>query len=210
VAAGLFGLGWWVVIAILTQAGFSGNNRYLVLGAALIEISGAATWGWGTVELDKILRDRAGPWLKSAGTVAASLAVAVLAFLFVPGFVGNKLTDVRSTHRALNYQALLRKDARAAVQRAGGKARLLACGSIMTEGFQVPMVAYYVGVHTAQILAPPRAGTPPGPPPNVIFQVRATRSAALLPIVHTWPTTRYKLIGTTRTFRVFQHCGINS
>jgi hypothetical protein len=44
----------------------------------------------------------------------------------------------------------------------------------------------------------------------VIFQTRATRSAALLPIVHTWPTVRYKLVATTRTFRVFEHCGISS
>jgi hypothetical protein len=210
VLAGLFGLGWWVVIAILTQAGFSGNNRYLVLGAALIEISGAATWGWGTIELDKVLRKFRDHALKPTAALAASLAVAVLAFAFVPGFVGNSLTDVRSTHRALSYQALLRKDAQAAVQKAGGKGRLLACGSIMTEGFQVPMVAYYVGVHTAQILAPAAAGEPPGPPPNVVLQVRATRSAALLPILHRWPTTQYKLIATTRTFRVFEHCGIQS
>jgi hypothetical protein len=210
VCAGLFGLGWWVVIAILTQAGFSGNNRYLVLGAALIEISGAATWGWGIVELDRLLRKRAGNWLHAGGALAASLAVAVLVFVFVPGFVGNKLTDVRRTHRALGYQALLRKDAQAAVEKAGGKGRLLACGSIMTEGFQVPMVAYYVGVRTSQILAPARADAPPGPPPNVVFQTRATRSAALLPILHSWPTTPYKLVGTTRTFRVFEHCGVNS
>ncbi len=209
VCTGLFGLGWWVVIAILTQAGFSGNNRYLVLGAALIEIAGATTWGWGTIELDKVLRRHAG-WLKTGGALAASLTVAALVFIFVPGFVGDKLTDVRSTHRALNYQALLRTDAEAAVAKAGGKSKILACGSVMTEGFQVPMVAYYIGVHTAQIAAPAAAGVPPGPPPNVIFQTRATHTAALLPIVHSWPTTHYKLVGTTKTFRVFEHCGIGS
>jgi hypothetical protein len=206
VLTGLAGLGWWVVIAILTQAGFSGNNRYLVLGAALIEIAGAATFGWGTIELDKLLRSR---WLKPAGALAAALAAGVLVFLFVPGFVGSRMTDISSTHRALVYQALLRKDAKAAVAKAGGKGRILACGSVMTEGFQVPMVAYYLGVHTLQIGAPPASGPPP-PPPNVIFQTRATRSAALLPIVHSWPTTHYKLIATTRTFRVFEHCGISS
>jgi hypothetical protein len=210
VCAGLFGLGWWLVIAVLTQAGFSGNNRYLILGAALIEISGAATWGWGTIEFDRLLRRRGPARFGPAAALSTALVVAVLAFAFVPGFVGNSLTDVRSTHRALAYQALLRKDAEAAVAKAGGKAKILACGSVMTEGFQVPMVAYYVGVHTMQIAAPARAGTPPGPPPNVIFQTRATRSAALLPLVHSWPTTRYRLVATTRTFRVFERCGISS
>ena len=44
--AALLGAGWFVIIAIMTQAGFSGNNRYLVLGAALIDIAGGAAFGW--------------------------------------------------------------------------------------------------------------------------------------------------------------------
>jgi hypothetical protein len=42
----------------------------------------------------------------------------------------------------------------------------------------------------------------------VILQTRAQRNATLLPVVHTWPETHYKLVATTRTFRVFEHCGI--
>src|SRR5947209_8699465 len=34
VVTGLLGLAWFVLIAVMTQAGFSGNDRYLVLGAA--------------------------------------------------------------------------------------------------------------------------------------------------------------------------------
>ena len=209
VCAGLFGLGWWVVIAVLTQAGFSGNNRYLVLGAALIEIAGCATWGWGAIELRRLLgraRGSVGRLFKAPGGSWAAVAVAAVAFAFIPGFVGGSLTDLPSLHRALVYQALLRKDAGAAVTKAGGKGKILACGSVMTEGFQVPMVAYYVGVHTLQIEAPPAAGAPPGPAPNVVFQTRSTRSAALLPILGQWPSTHYQLVGTTRTFRVFEHC----
>src|ERR1019366_9043471 len=37
-AAGVAGLAWFVVIAVMTQIGFSGNNRYLVIGSALVEI----------------------------------------------------------------------------------------------------------------------------------------------------------------------------
>ncbi len=209
VCAGLFGLGWWVVIAVLTQAGFSGNNRYLVLGAALIEIAGCATWGWGMIELRKWLaRGRGGIGRRLASPAGAwpVVAIAALVFAFFPGFVGSRLTDIPRTHRALVYQALLRTDAQAAVKEAGGKTKILACGTVMTEAFQVPMVAYYVGVHTLQVEAPPAAGAPPGPAPNVVFQARETRSAALLPILHEWPTTHYQLIGTTRTFRVFEHC----
>ncbi len=60
VAAGVAGLAWFVVIAVLTQAGFSGNNRYLVLGSALIEIAGAVGWGWAAQEGGNLLRRGAG------------------------------------------------------------------------------------------------------------------------------------------------------
>ncbi len=48
---GLGGLAWFVVIAVMTQVGFSGNNRYLVLGAAMVDICGAVGFGWAAQEL---------------------------------------------------------------------------------------------------------------------------------------------------------------
>ncbi|MFZ1994211.1 MAG: hypothetical protein WAU75_08885, partial [Solirubrobacteraceae bacterium] len=48
---GLGGLAWFVVIAVMTQVGFSGNNRYLVLGSALVNICGAVGYGWAAHEL---------------------------------------------------------------------------------------------------------------------------------------------------------------
>jgi len=209
ICAGLFGIAWFVLIALLTQAGFSGNNRYLVLGSALIEIAGCATWGWAALELGRWVAGRRRGTGRSFATPigsAAAVALVALVFMFVPSFVGGSLTDISKTHRALVYQALLRTDVQAAVDKAGGKNKILACGTIMTEGFQVPMLAYYVGVHTLTVEAPPAAGAPPGPAPNIVFQAAETRDAALLPVLHEWPNVHYQLIGTTRTFRVFEHC----
>ena len=42
----MFGLVWWLRVAFETQAGFSGNNRYLVLGTAPVGIAGGIAWGW--------------------------------------------------------------------------------------------------------------------------------------------------------------------
>jgi hypothetical protein len=190
-AAGLFGVGWWVVIAILTQAGFSGNNRYLVLGAALIEISGAATWGWAAIELGKVGRRFVPRLTRAAAGSLAALAVAALAWLFIPGFVGASLVDIPKTHGALNYQASIRSSLSKIVAAYGGPAKLRACGQVMTEGFQVPMVAWALGLHTMQVQDQPNTGPPPQyappalnvqTPPNVILQTRDTRSAALLPL----------------------------
>ena len=127
-------------------------------------------------------------------------------FMLVPGWVANSLIDVQRTHRALVYQAQLRSGITAAVEKAGGPRKVLNCGTVMTEGFQVPMLAWTLGVHTVDVEASPQSVSNPGPPPNVIFQTRAQRNAHLLPVVGGWTTTNYQLVARTRTFRVFENC----
>jgi hypothetical protein len=93
------------------------------------------------------------------------------------------------------------------VAKYGGAEKLLSCGSVMTEGFQVPLVAWTLGVHTLRVEGPPAAGTEPGTAPNVVLQTRAQTNATLLPILHAWPNVHYTLVGAVRTFRLFEHCG---
>jgi hypothetical protein len=116
------------------------------------------------------------------------------------------LIDISRTHRSLVYQARLREGAAKVVADYGGAAKLLRCGSVMTEGFQVPMVAWTLGVHTLRIEAPPASVEEPGPAPNVILQTRANRHATLLPVVHGWPSVPYIYAGHSGPFRLFTHC----
>jgi hypothetical protein len=77
----------------------------------------------------------------------------------------------------------------------------------MTEGFQVPMVAWTLGVHTVRVDASPLPGAPLPPAPNVIFQTRAQRHASLLPSVRDWSAAvPYQLVAHVRTFKVYSHC----
>ncbi len=41
---GVLGLSWFLEEAALTQAGFSGNDRYLIAAAAVIVVLGAVAW----------------------------------------------------------------------------------------------------------------------------------------------------------------------
>jgi hypothetical protein len=212
VAAGAAGLAWFVVIAVLTQAGFSGNNRYLVLGSALIEIAGAVGWGWAAQEGGNLLRRGAsgeatgGHRLRGALSSWAAVGVLGACFLLLPSWVGGNLIDIPRTHHALIYQAKLREDVTRVVDDYGGAAKLRRCGTVMTEGFQVPMVAWTLGVHTLDVEASPTAGAPPPPAPNVILQTRAQSNSTPLPIVHTWPDVHYRYAGHVRTFRLFTNC----
>ena len=215
VVAGVIGFGWWAGIALETQAGFSGNDRYLVLGVALVSIAGGVGWGrlaQSVARLLTLVRERrlpaGAPRLLGAPGVAtiAGFAVSVALFLAVPPWIGKNVINLPATHRALVYQAHLREDAATAVRELGGPQRILSCGDVMTEGFQVPMLAWTLGVHTLIVRASPLSTSHPGPPPNVIFQTRAQRNAHLLPVVRAWEQVHYKLVARVRTFRVFSHC----
>ncbi len=201
---GTVGWLWWIGIAVLTQAGFSGNDRYLVLGSSLISIAGGVGWGWGAAGAASLASRRPGlqgrptAWL--SGTAAVVGAVILIAF---PPWIGPSLIDVPATHRALVYQAHLREDMSALVGRLGRR-QILACGTVMTEGFQVPMLAWSLDVHTLRIEAPPIVPGA-GRPPNVIFQTRAQHNARLLPIIRPWHVP-YSLVAHQRTFRVFMNC----
>jgi hypothetical protein len=208
-AIGVFGYMWWVGIAVETQAGFSGNDRYLLLGTALVAISGAIGWGWlahWVASAVRTLAQRTRTLWRVAGmrfAPQAGAAVAVALFVAFPPWIGKSTLSVPRLHGALVYQAHLRQDMAAAIKKLG-RGRILTCGTVMTEGFQVPMLAYMLDVHTLRVEEPPAvAGT--GPPPNVIFQTRAQRNSTLLPIIRPWHVP-YSLVDHQRTFRVFMSC----
>ena len=218
-ALGLFGLVWWLGVAIETQAGFSGNNRYLVLGTAPVAIISGVAWGWFAGALAGLLhrlggvRAGAGVLARPGVALGTAAAVVIAAILFVPRWIGasGSLVSLPRTHHALVYQARLREDLTAAVQKAGGKQALLGCGAVMTEGFQVPMVAWTLGVRTLRVEAEPSNLV--GPPwPNVILQTRAQSKSTLLPTpaqIIAWERAgaHYSLVAHVRTFRVFSTCG---
>jgi len=201
VVAGVVGWAWWIGVSVLTQAGFSGNDRYLVLGSALVSIAGGVGWGWGAAALARVLTRRL--TLAAAGAIGTAVAIALI--VATPPWIGPSIVDLPATHRALVYQAHLRQDMARAVKLVGAK-RILACGTVMTEGFQVPMLAWNLDVHTARIAASPASVSRPGPAPNVIFQTRAQRNAHLLPVIGAWEDVRYHRVTRVRTFRVFAHC----
>jgi hypothetical protein len=210
-AAGVLGLAWFVVIGIMTQVGFSGNNRYLEIGSALIDICGAVGWGWATAELINLVGGWARRRRAGAGPIAGArfaggvVTVMAIAFVMLPDWIGPNLINIPKTHGSLNYQAQLRAGAGGVVAQYGGPAKLLRCGTVMTEGFQVPLVAWTLGVHTLRVQSSP-PGDNPGPPPNVILQTRSQRGHALLPIVHTWSSVQYVYAGHSGPFRLFTHC----
>ena len=91
--AAALGFGWWVVISVMTQIGFSGNDRYLVLGAALVEIAGGVGFGWAALELSRVAaapvrRGAAAPTRRPLGSVGRRGVAIDVVFLLLPHVVG--------------------------------------------------------------------------------------------------------------------------
>ena len=123
-----------VLIALMAQAGFTGNIRYLTIPIGLTGIVGGA----GLARLGKLAWARLGPrW----GVVAIVLGASVVA-PFAAHAVVRTRDEVRSGQRETALYAALPD----AIARAGGRAAVLRCGSPITLDLDVQAVVRDLGV----------------------------------------------------------------
>ena len=147
---------WVLEVALMTSNGFSGNVRYLVAPAALVCLAAGVGVGWAV---------RALLGVRLAGALPVALALgALVAF----AFVWPVRDGLRADYDSIVYQARLNDQVPALVARAGGAARLRACGDAYTGPFQVPIVAWHLHLHTTLVQStPPRR-------PAVVFRAKST------------------------------------
>ncbi|HEY2637267.1 MAG TPA: hypothetical protein VGI54_07765 [Solirubrobacteraceae bacterium] len=129
---------WVLLVAAMTAAGFSGNPRYLVAPAGVACAAAGAGWGVWLRALERI------PRLGRAATaLAVAAAVGVGAWI---GFAQDGYVEFRGLTDNLRYQYHLRADVPPAIARAGGRRRIIDCGRIATNKYQVPMLSWYLHV----------------------------------------------------------------
>lgn len=176
-------IAWVLLVAVMTANGYSGNQRYLIVPAAVVIVLAAA----GAGQAAALLRPR------TVFAVGALTAVLVAAFAVTPA---QRLDRVIS---GTTYQANLIDELGPMVERAGGAARLRACGPAFTGAYMVPAVAWQLHVHTASV------GLRPVGPPAVVFRARTTRSSRPVPALGALSTARnfavserWRILGTCR------------
>lgn len=126
---------WVAIVAVMTEAGYAGNPRYLVAAAAV----GCVLAGVGAAALARA---------RWAAVTALVAGVALVA----GGGLRDQLRDV-------GHRATLRRDLDALVARAGGAQALRACGAPRTSLSMRAAVAWRLDVPMARLDEPPR---PPG------------------------------------------------
>ena len=154
---------WLALVAVMAQAGFSGEPRYALPGVALLAVAGAAGLARAVgARIETI--DRAQPDQVSPRRMLAVAAVAVVALAAVPALL--ELRDVRA---AQAHQWALARDLDAAVAAAGGRDAVLACGRPYVGRYRGPLMAYALEV-TKRTVEPDAAPHAPG----VVFRARLT------------------------------------
>jgi hypothetical protein len=158
---GLGAIGWVLVDAVLAQGRFAtGAARYLLPGVALA----AVVAGVFVMEVSAVLTralSRRERTARAALVAPAAVAVCVVATL-VPRFVYTG----RSVHIGVQVGQRaehLMTGVREAITLAGGRHRVVSCGPVSTQAFQVPLVAWELRVPVGTVTIHPSA-------PGTVFQ----------------------------------------
>jgi hypothetical protein len=173
------GAAWIALVAVMAQVGFSGEARYALPGAALIAISGAV--GLGLVARAPVRR-----WALVAAAALVALAAAP------------RLADLPALRTEQAYQWRLASDLADAVQAAGGREAVLACGRPYVGPLRGPLMAYRLGVakHVIEPDDPPRA-------PGVVFRSALSASSSPAPSV----PPRFAETARAGAWQVLAACG---
>jgi hypothetical protein len=125
-----------VAVALMTEAGFAGNLRYIALPAAMVCVLAGAGW----VEVVRAAGTR---WGRAVAAGAAALVVAASAPFVVADVSALEFQLKRVRSEADFYGPNLR----AAIAKAGGPGQIKSCGHVFTGIFQVQAVAWYLHMH---------------------------------------------------------------
>lgn len=194
-AVGILGAAWIVLIGLMTEAGFSGNPRYIILGTSLLAVVGGVGFGRVVQIASTAMRSVAGPRI---ATAAGIVVFAVLTLASVH-WAKPRFDNFDELDKALRYQAELRFDLETALTKAGGADAFKACGKATAGKFSVPLVAWYLNEHTLDV------GLVPAPQ-GVIVAARTTNKQSLKPQPQQPYPPGYELRHTARTTTLFSTC----
>ncbi len=185
------GFAWIALVGVMTELGYAGNQRYLIVTtAALCVLAGVGAgraFGWLRGLADRVTGD---PRRGMAVTAAACL----LGVVALSPVIKDKADNIDVTLDVLRYEASLWDTLPGAIEKGGGRDRLLACGNVYSGPFQTQMVAYELGIHGIEVGA--LFGTPA---PGVVFR---TKTRTTSPIVPKLTDDRMRLVTTSGRWRV--------
>ena len=186
------GCAWFALVAVMTEAGYAGNNRYLIVSSAAFTILAGVGAAFALQGAGDAGRARERAHLGAPGRGRRGLRRR-------PGAGRARRPARRSTasskmRRQLSYETSLWPNLEKVIEAGGGKERLMACGGLYSGPYQTQMVAYELGVHGADVRS--LEGTPP---PGAAFR---TRTVPTGPLVIKLTDRRYRQIARVGKWRI--------
>ena len=167
-----------VAVALMTEARFAGNLRYVALPAAFVCV--LAGYGWVAVVSGARRR-----W----GAVAAAAVAAVVLVASVPSVLAG-VDKLRADWELVEYEAnFYGPDLELMIAKAGGEQRIKACGQVFTGRYQVPSVAWRLHIHLDEAVMFPFG-------PGTALSMGST-PLSFDPRYPTYNKTRHWLVGTS-------------
>jgi hypothetical protein len=180
--------------AVLTELKFSGNGRYLFPAGCLTIVVGMVGWArfaaWAFAAASRFAR-------RAIGWIAVAVVTAGAVTAIVPSAV-DAFAKLGPTWSELRFQAEVRHDLTTAVARAGGPARLKACGAVETNTQLAPLVAWTLGETIGAAEA--KRG-------RVIIQGQATANAKRFPWIPWIPRSLgWHVVAKAGTVKIATRC----
>jgi hypothetical protein len=183
---------------LMTQAGFSGNPRYIILGTSLLAVVGGVGFGRVVQFAGALVIRMFGP-SRPRLALAAGIAAFALLSLATVHWAAPRFKNFGKLDKALRYQAELRFDLRDALAKAGGADAFGACGKATAGKFSVPLVAWHLDQHTLDV------GLVPAPQ-GVIVAARTTNKQRLKPQPQQPYPPGYAPVAKARTTTLYSTC----
>ncbi len=155
-------LAWVGLVALMTENGYSGNHRYLILAVALVSVLGGVGYARAAGATGAFIAARLG---RVSAAPAVSLAVLVLLAAATVPFALGPIRGLPAEAEAIEAEAGSTRQLEFAVRDAGGPDRVLACGTAVTGPFEVPALAWQLRIAQEEVDVDPRL-------PGVVFSTR--------------------------------------
>lgn len=170
---------WVAIVAAMAELGYSGEPRYLLAAAGPVAVLAGA----GLARAAAVLP---GPVAPVAAGAAAALALSLV--LAAP--------EARRTAATLEHAAALHRDLGQAIEAAGGRERLRACGPPYAGRYRFPAVAWRLGLPISAVALAPSA-------PGVVLRSRLTATSSPEPD----PPAGFALLADGGRWDVLASCG---
>jgi hypothetical protein len=176
------GAAWLLLVCGMTEGGYAGNQRYLIVTTAAVCVLGGV--GYGRVfEVLVAFASRVVGNPRRALALAAGIGVVCL--IAATPVIEKRIDNGNLTLDRLRYEASIWDRLKDIVPEAGGRERLLECGAVYSGPYQTQMIAFILHIHGIDV------GWTTTPPPGVAFR---TRTIPTGPRVVTPDDLRYRTI----------------